>query len=101
MFLYIEQPVRIKNIYNGLINNYQRRNYGISILRRFSLDFYCFLSSLFLAVNKLITDKTKIPSYLITENSGFIKYYLNKLDRIIPIIDINLFSIYAEENIMK
>ena len=33
-----------------------------------------------LAVNKLIADKMQDIFYSIAEHSGFIKYYLNKLD---------------------
>ena len=41
---------------------------------------FTFVGFFYLAVNKLITDKTQNNFSLITEHSGFIKYSLNKLD---------------------
>ena len=45
--------------------------------------FYLLLFLIYLAVNKLIEDKTQNIFSLIAEHFGFLKYTLNKLDWII------------------
>ena len=59
------------------------KNYGISAL---GLKLRCF----YLAVNKELTLKMLNIFCLITENSGFLKYTINKLEWTISIIDIIL-----------
>ena len=50
------------------------KNYGFIKLGVCSTFFF------YLAVNKLIIDKTQNTFYLIPEHTGFIKYSLNQLD---------------------
>ena len=57
------------------------KNYGIDTLRGYSPCFVLFFY--YLAVNKLMIDKTQNISHIVAEHFDLIKHFLNKLDQMV------------------